>query len=87
MKLIWSIIFFSRAQVNARESVDYLFETQDEEVIYYANCGYYKMEQIYIFCGLKSYVDLLLFYRFEVEYNLYNSVNDIASITVQVTSG
>eukprot|EP00957_Ditylum_brightwellii_P163429 12442983-Ditylum_brightwellii.AAC.1 len=36
---------FSGAYIDAKETGDWRFETGEEEVILYADCGYHQMEQ------------------------------------------
>jgi hypothetical protein len=77
---------FSQAYIDARESGDWLFSSNEEEVILYADRGYRRMEQIYISYGQKSNAELLLLYGFAVERNPYNSVDVTVAIAPRTKS-
>lgn len=77
---------FSQAYIDARQAGDWLFKTDEEEVILYADRGYRRMEQVYISYGPKSNAELLLLYGFAVERNPYNSVDVTVSIAPRTAS-
>jgi Rubisco LSMT substrate-binding/SET domain len=77
---------FSQAYIDARVAGDWLFSSDEEEVILYADRRYRRMEQIYISYGQKSNAELLLLYGFAVERNPYNSVDVTVAIAPRTQS-
>eukprot|EP00557_Chaetoceros_sp_GSL56_P000611 CAMPEP_0176493680 /NCGR_PEP_ID=MMETSP0200_2-20121128/9676_1 /TAXON_ID=947934 /ORGANISM="Chaetoceros sp., Strain GSL56" /LENGTH=537 /DNA_ID=CAMNT_0017891355 /DNA_START=344 /DNA_END=1959 /DNA_ORIENTATION=- len=73
---------YSGAYLDAREVGDWLFKTGEKEVILYEDCGYRRMEQIYVSYGPKSNAAVALD-GFALVPNPFNSVDVTVSIAAR----